>query len=127
MESVKLKFISPKKKGGLVFARLSGYNIIFSNGARREFSDFLEEDERYIVATNEDESDKRIFISRSLNFPNQPAFDMKLYGGNYQLNCRNLLRELGLNSFSGFRAKVWMEVIEGKDFVIIDPEIKLSK
>lgn len=126
--SVKLKFFEPQKRGGEVFARLDGYRIGFSNGARKRFSDFLVEDAGYVIATNgEDETDKRIFIARDESFPDQSAFKLKCYGGTYLFNARSLLRQLCSDSFSGYRAKVSRETIEGTDFIIINPAVKLGK
>ena len=124
---MKLKFVDHKRIKGAIYARLSGYLISFSTGARKAFPDLLIEDAEYVIGVNElDQKDKRIFIALRNNYPDQPAFQIKFYSGYFHLHARSLLSEMGLNSFSGYRAELKREEIEGIKYLIINPEKKIK-
>ena len=48
-----LSFTEKTRTHDLVFARINGYTISFSKGARKAFSDFFIEEEDYILARND--------------------------------------------------------------------------
>lgn len=123
-----LSFTEKTRTHDLVFARINGYTISFSKGARKAFSDFFIEEEDYILARNDsDQSDKKVYISHSSNFPKRPAFQLKFYSTGYMFNCRNVVKKLGYHAFAGSRVKVYRDKIENIDFLIVDPQIKVGQ